>query len=408
MNPIVSTLALSCLAWSLPAFAASASSPAPELSIKSFHERALNREPLQVAFFGGSLTWGANASDPQTTSFRGQMTQWLREKYPDTAITFYDAAIGGTGSQLGMFRIERDVLAHKPDLVFLDFTVNDGAEGTDMPSLGSYERIVRDLLANKSMVMPVLMMFRWHAEKPANPLPPRHLAHLKLGEAYHLPVANTVPYVCGKILAGTDIKTLWPFDGAHPDDPGYRLFFEAARDRYNEAIKETAPAAIPKSTIFDDLYPHRTRAILVDGVLPKGWTRAKTYRTSLWFDGLSSRWMGDVACASAGKMPAPLEVDFEGSMVGFFGEHNGLTPPVKIWIDGKPIQAPQAKEGDFIWPLSTSRFAPPKNGSGNLFLWQPVAQGLADGKHTLRIEPVWEGTDKDSELRIESICSAGR
>ena len=50
-------------------------------------------------------TWGANASDPQITSYRGLMTQWLREKYPSTAITFYDAAIGGTGSQLGMFRM---------------------------------------------------------------------------------------------------------------------------------------------------------------------------------------------------------------------------------------------------------------------------------------------------------------
>jgi hypothetical protein len=117
--------------------------------------------------------------------------------------------------------------------------------------------------------------------------------------------------------------------------------------------------------------------------------------------------MGDVACATAANKPQALEVEFEGSMVGFFGERDGLTPPVKVWIDGKAIPDPGAKEINFVWKLDTSRFAPPKKGTGNLFMWQIVANDLTDGKHTLRIEPVWEGEEK-GEIRIESICSAGR
>ena len=408
MKPLASSMIPLLVATVFLTTASAQTMPAsPELSLKRFHERALAREPLNVVFFGGSLTWGANASDPQITSYRGLMTQWLREKYPSTAITFYDAAIGGTGSQLGMFRLDRDVLSRKPDLVFLDFTVNDWAEGTDQQTLGSYERILRELLANRAMVMPVFMMFRGHAEKPEAPLPARHQAHLKLAEAYSLPSANTVPYVLEKIRAGADIKTLWPWDAAHPDDPGYRLFFECVRDRYEQAIKVDAPATVPEKTVFEDLYPKRTRLTLADRHLPGGWTREKTRRTSLWFDGLSSRWMGDVACATAANKPQALEVGFEGSMVGFFGEHDGLTPPVKVWIDGKPIPEPGAKEKNFVWQLDTIRFAPPKKGSGNLFMWQAVANDLTDGKHTLRIEPVWEGKEK-GELRIESICSAGR
>lgn len=380
----------------------------PNLSVKNFHEKASRGEPVTVAFLGGSLTWGANASDPQKTSYRGFMMEWLRQKYPRTPFTFCDAAIGGTGSQLGIFRLDRDVLAHKPDLVFLDFTVNDDAEATDEESLASYERLVRELLTHDVMVVPVLTMFRWHAEKPDAPLPPRHQAHIELAKAYHLPVANTIPVVVEKVTAGTPIQTLWPFDGAHPDDPGYRLFFEAVRDTYEKAAASDTAAVVPANTVFPNLYPKVTRRILVDGTLPEGWTREKTSRTSLWFDGLSSRWMGDVACASAAKKSPPLEVEFEGSLVGLFGEHNGFTPAIRVWIDGKPIAPPKAKEGDFLWPMDTSRFAPPHKGSGNLFLWQTLARGLPDGKHTLRIEPVWDGAHKDAELRIESICSAGR
>ena len=64
----------------------------PELSIKNFHERALEKQSLNVVFLGGSLSWGANASNPQTTSFRGLMMQWLREKYPLTPMTFHDVS----------------------------------------------------------------------------------------------------------------------------------------------------------------------------------------------------------------------------------------------------------------------------------------------------------------------------
>lgn len=383
-----------------------ASAKAP--SVTEFAARAEKHEPLTVVFLGGSLTWGANASDSQVTSYRGRLMTYLLKKYPNTPFTFHDAAIGGSGSQLALHRLERDVFPHNPDLVILEFTVNDDASGTDVQHLASYERIVRELLAHNTAVMPVLTLFKWHAEKPDEPRPARHEDHLKLAQAYGLPAANVLDYVRAKVKAGAKIADMWEFDGAHPGDYGYQLFFEAVRNRFEAAITETIPTVIPTETVFDNLYPKHTRKILLDDPLPEGWVRNKTYRTALWFDGLSSRWMGDVATASAKNKSAALEIEFEGSQVGYFGEHNGLSPKLKIWIDGEPVQAPKAKEGDYLWPTDTSRFAPPSKGSGNLFMWQLISNKLADGKHTLRIEPIWEDAHKDAEFRIESICSAGR
>src|SRR5262249_6549231 len=96
-----------------------------EPSFSAFDIRARAGERLNVVFFGASLTWGANASDPQLTSFRGLMAERLEQAYPQARFKFWDAAIGGTGSQLGIFRLERDVLRRQPDLVFLDFSAND-------------------------------------------------------------------------------------------------------------------------------------------------------------------------------------------------------------------------------------------------------------------------------------------
>lgn len=379
----------------------------PADSLSSFASRAEKHEPLTVVFFGGSLTFGANASNPETTSYRGRMMRWLREKYPLTPFHFHDAAIGGTGSQLGMFRLERDVLFHEPDLVFLDFTVNDGSEETDPQSLASYERIVRELLVKDVAVMPVIMLFKWHAENP-DITPPRHAAHLKLAEAYGLPAADVCSHVQGKVAAGAETSQIWNMgDGAHPGDEGYAMFSEAVRNRFEIAVKTPPSTVIPEKPVFGDLYRKRSRTLVADH-LPENWKIRKTRRTALWFDGMASRWMGDVATASAENQSGPLEVKFNGSMVGIFGERDGLTPPVRVWIDGQPVRPPKAAGGDFLWKLDTTRFTHPKKGTGNLFMWQPFAKDLPDGEHTLRIEPVWEGADKDAELRIESVCSAGK
>ena len=42
-------------------------------SVRTFCQRAAAGERLTVAFFGGSLTWGANATDPNRTSWRARI-----------------------------------------------------------------------------------------------------------------------------------------------------------------------------------------------------------------------------------------------------------------------------------------------------------------------------------------------
>ncbi|MGE9291297.1 MAG: SGNH/GDSL hydrolase family protein [Puniceicoccales bacterium] len=379
-------------------------------SVRSFHEKALKQEPVSVVFFGGSLTWGANSSDPLKTSYRGRMMQWLREMYPNTPITFHDAAIGGTGSELGLFRLERDVLAYNPDLVFLDFTVNDSDKLMEnAEQMASYEQLVQEMVSRDIPVIQVLMMFKWHGtqEDINKPATERHAAHTELGEAYGVPVVDVVPYVRTKVQGGVPIEEIWALDGAHPVDLGYQYFFETVRDRYLEAIEEGTIQTLPEEPLYGNRYPVRTREILVESELPEGWTQEITYRTSLWFDGLSSRWMTDVACASKAANSGPLEVEFTGSMVGIFGEQNGYTPDIEVYIDGERIQPPKAKEGEYAWPMGTDRFAPPSSNASNLFFWKKLAANLEDGPHTLKIVPLWEGADPNAELRIESICSAG-
>lgn len=75
-------------------------------------------QPVHVAYLGGSIT--------AAPGWRVKSLAWLREQYPDATIEEINAAIGGTGSDLGVFRLQNDVLRHEPDLLFVEFAVNDG------------------------------------------------------------------------------------------------------------------------------------------------------------------------------------------------------------------------------------------------------------------------------------------
>ena len=63
----------------------------------------------------------------RTARLAPKTLKWFQDQYPNAAVSEINAAIGGTGSDLGVFRLGHDVLRHKPDLLFIEFAVNDGA-----------------------------------------------------------------------------------------------------------------------------------------------------------------------------------------------------------------------------------------------------------------------------------------
>ena len=86
--------------------------------LPNFFSKLRAGETVNIAYLGGSITEAKNG-------WRDQSMKWLQEVYPKTVITQINAGIGGTGSDLGVFRLKKDVLVHKPDLIFVEFAVND-------------------------------------------------------------------------------------------------------------------------------------------------------------------------------------------------------------------------------------------------------------------------------------------
>ena len=114
---------------------------------------ALRGEKLCVAFIGGSITEGYSSTS-HDKCYAKRIHDWWVRTFPDSGISYLNAGIGGTGSDYGCARVERDVLSHKPDVVFVDFTVNDPA---DDHYIETYEGLIRHLLLSPSQPAVVLL-----------------------------------------------------------------------------------------------------------------------------------------------------------------------------------------------------------------------------------------------------------
>ncbi len=370
--------------------------PPRTASFADFDRRAREGAELSVVFCGGSLTWSANASGPDRTGFRPRVAEHLRAKYPDARFRFHDAGLGGTGSTLGIFRLDRDVLAHEPDLVFLDFACNDEGGPAALAQSCCYESILRRLVGRGVPVVQMFFTFRFWAENTDAPETghPQLGAYRRLAAAYSTAVGDV--YRDGPLFpdlrAGkVSLDDVWPSDPAHPGDLGYRYFAAAGIAGFDRAVAQGLVCRLPEKPVYGDV----ADVVRLDASawpdLPAGWTRKPPYRTALWNDGLSSRWMDGVA-VFAGTNRAPIAVRAKANLVGVFGEADEKALDCEVRADG-------AKVADFRGNHGA--------GKGSLFIWrQAPLHGWERGETAERsfaFDPV---PDETGEFHVGAICTA--
>ena len=225
----------------------------------------------------------------------------MEAKYPQARFKFRDAAIGGTGSQLGVFRLDRDVLARRPDLVFLDFSANDDIYSGNRETLASYEAIVHRLLSEaRCPVVQVIFPFEWDVARKTTDGMKRRDAHLAISRAYNTPVGDAIALAIERVGKGeTSLERLWPIDGVHPGDKGYVLFADAAWAALQGAVSRGQVCRVAEPMLYGDAYLKSVRMPLAKlGPLPAGWKAGKPNVTAAYFDFLMSRWIDSetIAC----------------------------------------------------------------------------------------------------------------
>lgn len=188
-------------------------------------KKAQNGENITAAYIGGSITEGYNAG---TTEFYAKTcTDLLQGYFPDITVTGVNAGISGTPSLLGNLRLERDVLSADPDIVFVEFAVNDGQE-SDYKN--AYESLVRTLLTQDKDIAVVLLFTVLKNGYTCQ----EHMS--QIGANYELPMISVPDSVYAEIEAGRMTWEDYSNDESHPNAYGHKCITDFVDNYYQKVL----------------------------------------------------------------------------------------------------------------------------------------------------------------------------
>lgn len=336
-------------------------------NIQAVMDRAARGEPITVGFLGGSITQGSLSSVPETC-YAYLVYRWWAEKFPQSKVTYLNAGIGGTTSQFGVARVEEDLLCQKPDLVLMEFSVNDEANAHFQET---YEGLVRRILKKCPAL---LLMNNVCYDTGVN----AESVHVPVAAHYGLPCVSMKHTIFAALRRGEmQNRDITP-DDLHPNDAGHALVAEGIchlLEKICAAPREPVQARELPAPITENRYEnsvryqnHNTNPIL-QGFTPD--PAPQKHITHCFHKGFTAWHEGD-------KITFTVEASCIG--VQYRKSVNHPTPIAKITVDGGHGLV---LDGNFneTW--------------GDCLYLDTVAEGLPMKKHTVCVEIV-EAHEKDA------------
>jgi lysophospholipase L1-like esterase len=247
-----------------------------------FIEKANGAGTVRIGFIGGSITGGAMASDAQH-DFASLFCGHVAKLFPRTTVVQINAGVGGTNSRFGCSRVHDDLLAHDPDLVVVEFAVNDDPSDT-FTTMAAMEGIVRQCL--QAPDVPVIMLFLMNRSGDTVDQD----LHSRVGMQYGLPLISYRNECWPLVAAGIiPLDSLFA-DAIHPNNRGHQLLaFLLFSFLVNTMRGNTPDNPIPVAQpLITDLYQYasiqRVDDTCVSTAADAGWTPiVKEYsRTGYW------------------------------------------------------------------------------------------------------------------------------
>lgn len=109
---------------------------------------------INLVFHGHSVPSGYFATPlVQTLDAYPQLVlKKLKKLYPTAVINVITTSIGGENSQQGARRFEKEVLTHRPDVLFIDYALNDRGIGLEQSKI-AMEEMIKKAKENKVLVI---------------------------------------------------------------------------------------------------------------------------------------------------------------------------------------------------------------------------------------------------------------
>lgn len=327
--------------------------PAIEVSVRDgmphLFTKLARGEPVKIAYYGGSITAGPG--------WRNHTLDWFHQNYPKSKVTEINASLGGSGSLVGVFRADQDLVAAMPDAVFIEFSLNDVADVRIRPVevAGALEGIVRKLRMSMpqtdiclaytlhSAAVELLHEGKFSASVSLHEAVAAHygIAAVHMGmEAARLAKEGGLLFNAPKAPGDKDAqgRIIFTNDGTHPTEAGH-AFNGAAAIRALEKIRTASKSGVrPLPAALSVIPWEKAKTIAAEGkvTLSGEWEKLTAAtgpgcrrfgkRFYSWFPHL---YRTDVPGSS-------MTVRFRGTHIGIKGMEGPDSGIVSIRIDDQP------------------------------------------------------------------------
>jgi lysophospholipase L1-like esterase len=294
----------------------------------SVMQRARNKEEITIGVIGGSITQGSLATSSDK-SYAALFYKWWLEAFPETKINFVNAGIGATNSYLGVHRVDNDLLDKEPDVIVVEFSVNDS---DTLFYKQSYESLIRKILNADNNPAVILLFMTMEDGTSVQP------SHMHIGFWYDLPRLSYRDAVLKEIEKGTFTwKDISP-DNIHPNDKGHQIAGEILWGYLNMVYKELEARAqdeiieaspIDKKPLLDDSY---SQAAIYDSTVIEPIQYGSFEKKDIQYV-IKHSWT-----VTEGDEPIIFETEAQNIGILFYKTIIGDGGQFEVYVDGKHVR----------------------------------------------------------------------
>ncbi|MCM1191227.1 MAG: SGNH/GDSL hydrolase family protein [Acetatifactor muris] len=336
--------------------------------------KAEGGEPVTIVCIGGSITQGTisnGAKDgellksgeiPEKKPYAELFFRWWQERFPDTSFQFVNAGIGGTDSYLGVHRLAQDVLEYDPDLVLVEFSVNDGDDNFHKIS---YDNLIYNLLEADSgpAVMLLFMAQTNGASAQGN--------HVLAGFHYSVPMVSYGNVIADMMETGRFSDQELSGDQVHPSALGHAVTGEILWNYLNGVYEVRRDLGEPDGSNLSVLTKRvygNARILDSDDIVPEE--------------------LGDFSEQQiCGEFPKGWSCDGEGGIV-FTASFSRLGILYYATTDGKSGQFEVLVDGEHVQTINADF----SGGWGNAIMTAEVYASGEEAAHQVEIRRVEDST----------------
>lgn len=365
----------------------------PRAGLPNFYAKLKSGGEVRIAYLGGSIT--------AQEGWRPKTLAYFQKTYPQAKVSQINAAIGGTGSDLGVFRLKQDVLEKKPDLMFVEFAVNDGGASPEQ-----IYRCMEGIVRQTWKALPecdicfVYTLTQALSEPMLNGTYTRSASAMeKIADHYGIPSIQMAMEVArlakeGKLIWKGDLpktpeakaalgdKIVFSADSVHPyPETGHELYLAAivrSLPAIESASTKAGPHALPAAFIATN-YEEAKLVPISEATLSPDFVKLD-HQSSDRGRQFAER-LPDIHRAS--KPGATVTFKFRGTECSIYDIIGPDCGEVSVMVDDKPAKT-VVRFDSYCTSWRLARFA--------------VAGDLSAGEHTVKIQILPDQPDKAAIL----------